>query len=242
MKPSKKNRVQKNTTAGICAEPFSLAGNDFDEFEKAAKLKFNADHRSRIEKAALQYANDRNNYDRLAEAEEHRVVGERRFLDALARSLRRSNDQIGGIKQQHPRLWKRLFGPELSPCRGGARFLEDLQKRCEELRRRRKHAPPEYPIIWKFLRTLERIFKDAGGTTTGIHRGRATRHGPFPDFANAVVRKLPPSIRPGSVKFLWEKYFARRKKGDSYQISVSHPERFSLLITSRKRGTGQSSE
>jgi hypothetical protein len=182
MKPFRTRRVPKDRTGDTFAERISFSGDDFDDLETAAKLKFNADQRTEIEKRAQQYASDCYGYARFAEAEKARVAEERRALEALGRTLQRAKSQIETIKDKHPDAARQLLGAEVARSNESAQCLDELQERCEQLRRRRRRTPPSYPILWKLLRGLEQIFRDAGGTTTGVHRGRAPRRGPFPDF------------------------------------------------------------
>jgi hypothetical protein len=213
-----------------------LSQSDFEKLESITGLKFTDELRGKINKALQQFADDCRAHARSAESGNRRLESEKRHLKKIAEWATKGNRLLEEFKQEHPQAWNRLADDGTPRWRNG---LMDLRDGCEQLRARRRRALPDYPIRWKLLRSLERIFRDAGGTSTGVHRGRKQRHGPFPDFVDAALRHLPRSIRPGSLTSEWEKIFSGRKKGD-YQLSISNPKLFNITLTRRVKKGGYS--
>ena len=205
----------------------------FDKLERDTGRTLTNQLRGRIKKALQQFVDDCRHQARLVESEHRRFASERRHLEQMVKYLTKTIALIDEMQQKHPGAWNRLADDETDRWRAG---LVDLRDGCEKLRKRRKHALPKYPGLWRLLRSLEGIFKDAAeeGTSTGVHVGRKPRHGPFPEFANAVISLLPRSIRPGDITSEWEKFYSGRNKKRTFQVSISSPGYFDMTFTSRR--------
>jgi hypothetical protein len=208
----------------------TISESAFDEFEHDEHVKFTPEHRRRTVEALQQFASECERHARLVEAERRRIAREKRPLEKLDKYLKKAIGVVEEIQPEHPKAsTNRLADTQTARWRTS---LMDLQKSCN-LRKRRRATLPDYPVRWKLLRSLERVFKDAGGTSTGVHHGRRPRHGPFPNFVDFAIRHLPRPIRPGSLTSEWEKIYSARKKGD-FQLSISNPTLFDLTFTSRR--------
>jgi len=224
-------RLNSEGTNKVKAVEMDLRQSGLDEFGHRSGLKFKAEHRQQIVDVLRRFADAWLLHKKMVEDERRRRAREKDYLKKIAKWATKGTRLIDGLQGNYPGAWKRLATDKTDSFRAG---LEILRDSSGLLAKRRFHSPPQYPILWKLLISLERIFRDAGGISTGVHCGRKPRHGPFPDFVDFAIKHLPRNIRPGSLNSVWEEFFSGRKAGRNQMLAMSSPGLFDIGFTSRR--------
>jgi hypothetical protein len=207
-----------------------LPQSALDKFGREHDLEFGPAHRHQILGALRRFAEERQRYEGWGKDEKHRRAGEKRHLEKIVTWAAKGVGLIGELQKNYPGAWDRLAADGAN----GWPDLEILRESSDLLAKRRFRAPPHHPILWRLLISLERIFREAGGISTGVHHGRRPRHGPFLNFADFAISHLPRNIRPGSLGSPWEEFFSGRRTRRGFQLSMFSPGLSDITFTSRR--------
>jgi hypothetical protein len=200
-----------------------LSKDDLEDLMNIGGVKLTEDHRVKLETALQQYESQRAAFD------------VRHLASELAAGIERATRLIDNTREEHPGLWVTLAGARASDFDGPLVMFRDLADRS---RRYGKRSKPRDLFLRKLLTTLETIFRQAGGKSTGISRGMEPRHGRFVDFANAACSHLPDFCRPEkSLASKWERIRSSRAQGER-EVYISDPKRFHIVLSSNPRGGG----